>query len=77
MEEITSSIKSLSYFLFYSHLYFEVPSLNYDSLLTCFTIYNAYSASFNEMDNHLVELKTFLLLILGFKIQPSKFKARV
>jgi hypothetical protein len=40
-EGINSFIKSpLSCFLFYFHLYFEVPSLNYDSLLKCIPTYS-------------------------------------
>jgi hypothetical protein len=35
---IEFELNPLSYFLFYFHLYFEVPSLNYDSLLKCFTM---------------------------------------
>jgi hypothetical protein len=37
---IEFELNPLSYFLFYFHLYFEVPSLNYDSLLKYFTTYS-------------------------------------
>jgi hypothetical protein len=43
MEGVNGFIKnSLPYFLFDFHLYFEVPSLTYDSLLKCFTTFHKY-----------------------------------